>query len=508
MIDKNKVTADEQLQRMKSLMTYGINESKQPVYSSVEYNKVAADGKLYGIVREGAKYFIKVAKNAKGGLVSENFDYIGGFRNRKSNEFDSFASAQRYFGEKLMSINENVDNVQKRVIAEAWNLEGKKEVIEEQTKKVQNEIARQRQIMENAVRIAEGKKQVCDMPGCPKAEEMEAEEIKKNPSAPFVTVPSGKVNSNETDNIKGGKKKPVKESAETPLTSRENPEFMDKTHGTKIGSSAPFTNAVEKTDDAVADEDGGEAVNEGASMHDADSQNTPAVGVGEKGDTDPFDEKASVNESLDDLDDDLDDEDVDFEDDDELDDETPEVDVDVEEVEPAEKEADVETGSDCDITARMDSLEAKLDSILDAINNMKYDDEEPLYSDDEEHAEEEGDSDEFANDDEDADFEDDDEDTEVVESISYKKMKARKMNEENRLDDFGKHPAYQKKVMTLPSNDNPKRYGQYDMNDSSVDGEAPYGQSKGSQAPFEGSIEAIEDAITESVMKILKKKLG
>ena len=30
MIDKNKVTADEQLQRMKSLMTYGINESKQP----------------------------------------------------------------------------------------------------------------------------------------------------------------------------------------------------------------------------------------------------------------------------------------------------------------------------------------------------------------------------------------------------------------------------------------------------------------------------------------------
>ena len=271
MIDKNKVTADEQLQRMKSLMTYGINESKQPVYSSVEYNKVAADGKLYGIVREGAKYFIKVAKNAKGGLVSENFDYIGGFRNRKSNEFDSFASAQRYFGEKLMSINENVDNVQKRVIAEAWNLDGKKEMIEEQTKKVQNEIARQRQIMENAVRIAEGKKQVCDMPGCPKAEEMAAEEIKKNPSAPFVTVPSGKVNSNETDNIKGGKKKPVKESAETPLTSRENPEFMDKTHGTKIGSSAPFTNAVEKTDDAVADEDGGEAVNEGASMHDADS---------------------------------------------------------------------------------------------------------------------------------------------------------------------------------------------------------------------------------------------
>lgn len=518
MIDKNKVTADEQLQRMKALMSYGINESKQPVYSSVEYNKVAADGKLYGIVREGTKYFIKVANNAKGGLISENFDYIGGFRNRKNNEFDSFASAQRYFGEKMMGINENVDNVQKRVISEAWNLEGKKEMIEEQTKKVQNEIARQRQIMENAVRIAEGKKQECDMPCCPKAEEQKAEDVKKNPSAPFVTVPTDGVNANEKGNLKGGKKKPVKESTETPLTSRENPDFMDKTHCTKIGNNAPFDNPKEKVADDVSDEDGGEAekngetgnVNEGASMHDADNQNTPSVGVGEKGDTDPFDEKVSVNESLDDLDDELDD-DTDFDDEDDsldgFDGEEPEADVDVEE-EPVddveEPEFDVEVEDD-DVAARMDSLEAKLDSILDAINNMKYDDEEPLYSDNEEPADDVDAEDDFDDEDED-DF--DDEDTEVVESVSYKRMKARRMNEENRLDDFGKHPAYQKKVMTLPSNDNFKRDGHYDMNDSSVDDEAPYGQSKGDQAPFENSIDAIEDAVTESVLKILKKKLG
>ena len=38
----------------------------------------AADGKLYGIVREGTKYYIKVAKDAKKGLVAENFDYIFG----------------------------------------------------------------------------------------------------------------------------------------------------------------------------------------------------------------------------------------------------------------------------------------------------------------------------------------------------------------------------------------------------------------------------------------------
>ena len=65
MIDK-KVNAEEQVQRMKNLMNYGLTESKQPAYSSVEYSKEAADGKLYGIVREGANYYIKVAKNPKG----------------------------------------------------------------------------------------------------------------------------------------------------------------------------------------------------------------------------------------------------------------------------------------------------------------------------------------------------------------------------------------------------------------------------------------------------------
>ena len=236
----NKVNNDAQLQRMKALMNYGINESKQPAYSSVEYSKVAADGKLYGIVREGTNYFIKVAKNAKGGLVTENFDYINGFRNRNNNKFDSFASAQRFFGEKMIDINESVDNAQKRVIAEAWDINAKKEVIEEQTKKVQNEIARQRQIMENAVRIAEGKKQCCDMPGCDCPKEEKAEEVKKNPSAPFVNVPTDGVNANEKGNMKGAKKKPVKEATETPLSSRENPDYIDKSHGTKIGNAAPF----------------------------------------------------------------------------------------------------------------------------------------------------------------------------------------------------------------------------------------------------------------------------
>ena len=82
---KNKINENEQLARMKSLMNYGLKtEGKEAQYSSVEYKKLAADGKVYGIVREGTKYYINSAPN-KSNLVNENFDYIGGFRNRKDN---------------------------------------------------------------------------------------------------------------------------------------------------------------------------------------------------------------------------------------------------------------------------------------------------------------------------------------------------------------------------------------------------------------------------------------
>ena len=42
-------------------MNYGLNENINTNNNSVELSQVAADGKTYGIVKEGTKYFIKVA---------------------------------------------------------------------------------------------------------------------------------------------------------------------------------------------------------------------------------------------------------------------------------------------------------------------------------------------------------------------------------------------------------------------------------------------------------------
>ena len=157
-----------------------------------------------------------------------------------------------------------------------------------------------------------------------------------------------------------------------------------------------------------------------------------------------------------------------------------------------------------------------MDKIIDALNELKYDDDDELYPDDDEDTDEDDeidyDDDAEGDDDGEIDYDDDsaedDEDDNVVESVSYKRMKNRMMNEANRLNDFGRHPAYQKRVMTLPANDNFKRDGQYDMNDSSVDGDSPYGQKKGSQAPFDHAVDSIEDAIVENVIRKLKKKIG
>lgn len=527
MIDK-KLNANEQVQRMKSLMNYGLTESKQPEYSNVEYTKVAADGKLYGIVREGTKYYIKVGRDVNGGLISENFDYIGGFRNRKENMFESFASAQRFFVEKMICINESIDDKQKRVIAESWDLDAKKEVIEEGTKKMQSEIARQKQIMKNVQALSENKKQeCCDMiGGCKVEKPKNTEENYDETGAPFNKSPEKEYAKNEKPNIKG-KTKPVKESTETPLVSRENPEYMDMSHGTGTGNTAPFNVKVKKSEGAVAEDEGGEteSIHEGISLHSTDNQNSPTPGVGKKGDNQPFEDEVEITEDVE-IDDTI--EDDEYEDDGE--DEVAGDDFDVDNEEPVlddnpdiddeegdtefELEVDDEKG---DTAARLDALEDKLDTILDAINNMKYDDDDELYDDDNT----EGDDDEteyevetdfegpVGEPDAPEEFEDDeeevDDETEVVESRSYKALKAKMLREENY---FGKHPAYQKKVMTTPPINMPYGDGQYDMNDGSVEGEKPYGISKGNQKPFEHDVEAIENAVTESIMRDLKKKLA
>ena len=533
------------LARMKALMNYNhVNESKTP-YSSVEYKRLGADGKMYGIIREGAKYYIKSASNKKGEYLKEDFNYIGGFCNRKDNEYDSFANAQKQFDLKMMSIKEAVHN--DKLVIESWDLDKKEMVLAEASDKMKQEIMRERQIMNNAKMISE-KKGI--------STEIEASQKSNMRKGETHACGNAKKANKDFKNVKGSSACKDSMCCEEGCSVNEsevlgwhdsngdpqNDTYMDKSHGTEIGSSAPFDAAKGRdiTDKSNPTIETGEAENgvveEGESMHDTDNQNSPTPGVGEVGDSKPFDEKKkNLKEAIDDLGDDEGEEAVEGGEDDAalgaddtLGDEEDfdaeggeDLEGDMEEPlgdEPFDGEDSIDDDEfsaddveDDDISDRLASLEELMDKIAEklGIDGAEVDDEpymddedDALYSDDEEDDENIEDG---------LDFEAPmtenrrGEKYMVFETRGFRNAMRRLREEESKLDDFGKHPAYQKKVMELPTTQQTEQPDYYDMNDDSLKSEEPYGKEVGDSAPFEINPEAIDNAITEAINRFKKK---
>ena len=146
---------DEQISHMSHLMFFGENKEnvKKNAGCIAENVKEGADGKIYGIVHEGTKYYIKTCEKGKENL-SESFDYIGGWNNRKENEFSSFASAVKVMDMKLMSLNE--DYHKKMPVNESK--ENKFEFMDDSMKEMKEDISRYSQILENIDQVYMNKK--------------------------------------------------------------------------------------------------------------------------------------------------------------------------------------------------------------------------------------------------------------------------------------------------------------------------------------------------------------
>ena len=515
---------DNQLSRMKAMMNYGLQTEGKNQYSSIEYNRVGADGKMYGIVREGTKYFIKVSNKTEN-VIKENFDYIGGFRNRKDHEYTSYANALKNFEMKMHSINESVSN-KNAINIESWNPDKKEMLTVEATDKMRQEIARQRQIMGNVALIQEKKNYTVNLSEseCCKVDKecaaTQKNNIKKTSDGkgqptgqggdPFTEKPCAETSKTQKANVKK-ECKPVMEGEQV-LAWNDDADYLDTTKGTEIGDTAPFTeqpNSEKKLENGT--------VEEGAVMHNAENQNTPEVGVGEVGDDAPFDEpiKEEVEEEPV-----IDDEEVDVN----IEDNGEDVDLDVDvedeniDLDDADFESDLEDLSDeaaeedefdSDIESRISAIEELLNKIADKIGVTTFDDDE-LYDDSEEMNGEEL-EDEIEADDEmeapEVDGEeidlDDEDDFEVYESKNFKKA----MLKEDEMHYFGQHPAYQKEPMELPEPNHQEKEGYYDMNDDSVENTNAYGEEIGDSAPFDINPEQIENAIAESIKRILKKKI-
>lgn len=477
----------QETSRMLELMKYGINESASKNNAPrVEYSVKAADGLTYGIVNEGTKFYIKVAPKKDTEILNEDFDYIGGAMNKKLNEYKSYASASKDLELKLMQINEahkdtKVDiETSKKEPAADWQIN--------ETVEMRAAINRMNQISHNVAVILEDKGDIkafgekvgnvdtgwtcCDEK--PKAYTEEPvgkthiakdEDWTDNDKKPSKKVEktNDEVGSSHTSDT-ANKTTGFTEKPKMPDTLKENkskrviklteeqvlawnrsvsPDYTDKSNGTEIGSSAPFEDELDG-DTSNQGEAPTEPIHEAEGpVHNSDTTLYPNGGTGDVAhDGDPFKKgKGSKDEAENGvIAEDIDDDDVagfeGFEDDE---DQVP-----FPEVDDAILDAEMEDGTSYD----------------DALNNI-----------------------DFAHETADDDIEDE------YGEILY----------EVELHDFGQHPAYRKKPMTLPANKEVAPNGYRDWNDESAEGEEPFGKNIGSSAPFEKAVQKITNSVMESL---------
>ena len=326
-----------ELDRMKSLINYGkVEENTQSgaIIPRVEYSQKAADGKTYGIIRECNKFYIKVAPKKDTEVLAEDFDYIGGINNRKENEYATYAKASKQFDLKMMSINE-AHAV--KVPVEQFKEQEESDWQINETKEMRSELNRFMQITNNVQSILSEDKQGFTMNHDKVPEAPASHPSDKKVNSPFTDTavangdkdftktatdpakqgapfdkdgeatnadmqsdkkPTGKTDATYTEKAQyvpdntvadkkpsGGKvvrvtedKRTLKLTEEQVLAWNKSKEYMDMSHGTEIGSTAPYEEASfdEKVNEDVVD------VNDVAGME-MDNEDVPFPEVADGG---------------------------------------------------------------------------------------------------------------------------------------------------------------------------------------------------------------------------------
>lgn len=557
---------EDQLSRMQSLMTYGMVSESENKNGSIEYHKVASDGKAYGIFKECTKYYIKTAPADKE-LVAEAYDYIGGWNNRKDYEYTSFANAQKQFDLKMMSINEaygaNVNTV-------SLDPSKKQEIIIEGTDKMKAELARQRQIMANVTTIMNEGSYIgvgdpekvsgnndADKPYTEKGEAKLDKDMPKasgkpeSESEPYgdgkapekgKDVKSGDVLSDGTavaaEHPSGGKVTRVDEGCEGGECAPNGARDWG-TEGIGKGNGDPKSNGWEMEGEKYVNEE----INDAKEW---DEGLPGSAGTGEADNdhnNDPYKENVNESEEGDDeyeVEDEPKGEDVEGDEaelgaeEDEL--AGDEAELGDEEGELAGDEAELgdEEGVEDDLESEIAELRAEIEALkaqiggeeegLGAEEGELAGDEAELGAEEGELSAEEG---ELAGDEaelgaeegaipadlggeEEIDLGDDDMDEcglyeakqRYMNSIVESVVKSILSEEKTVLHDFGKHPGYRKKPMELPQTGSDNVNGMRDWNDDSVHSEEPFGSKIGDGKPYDKLVQMI----TDSVMESLKKK--
>lgn len=470
---------DKQLERMEYLMGYRM-PMKESTRSNVEYYAEAANGKFYGIVKEGTKYYIKECKDATKANLAESYDYIHGITSKKENEYKSYNEATKQFELKFMSLNEAYGgNVKTSVV----DFKKNEKTLNYLTEEARKELDRMHAILENSTTI--GMKNT------------------GNPEAPKTASFSASIGHPFEEKAEAKLDKDLKATASKPEAQGEPFEKEEKVTDADLESDkAPkgcesckdYEDAKYVPADAVAAKKpaGGKVVKVNESLTEDDD----ILGMDAEEDGEPLvDNEIVSDEELDRL---LSDgEDVtDYEFSREMSGEGEEFEPELEpegEVSDKEFTPDEEYMTDDEYSRRTMESKFSLKQIVESVcdNIMK------------EFTEPEAETEEITEEEEIAPVEE-----EPVVTESFNKMLSRIIKEEiTNLNVFGKHPGYRKKPMTTPANKEVvKTSGDKDWNDDSVKGEQPFGQKIGSSAPYEETVKMLTDAVMKTIKESIKKK--
>lgn len=499
---------DEQLDRMNFLMEF--ESAPKAVKTNIEYHANGADGKVYGILKEGSKYYIKTTESGKEN-IAESYEYINGFMNRKENEYKSYNEATKQLELKLMSLNEAFG---KKSDVSTVDFKRGEKVLANLTEEARKELDRMNQIIENSCKI--GRDCVCD----PESKGSASPENTEKNNKPFEDKVTPDMDfSGSKGTVDGATDNKDVKGVEEDLQS-------DKMKSANSGSEKDFKDTHDDLDgEGVADKkpSGAKAVKMNEGMFEYDEMEAqPELDItdndfeaGEEID-DPTLEPADDIHTLpgDDV--------VGVDDEDDVD-----MDALLQEfMDASEEEAAIEEGEDA-ITGPdkvMDKEGNPINGTNNGVDDEKGEDWKRIEEDEEYPAEEEGNEETLKSfkrkgtmDVQSCDRLNESQKNivkKLTESI-FQKLTAPKKKltleglidrivkeEVTKLDVWGKHPKYQKEPMTTPANKEVMAgTADRDWNDDSAKGDQPYGKKIGNGKPFD---QKVVDLLTDQVLAKIK----
>ena len=490
---------DSKLSRMEYLMGYRmpVNEHK----SNVEYFTEGADGKIYGILKEGNMYYIKTSEKGKETLA-ESYEYIGGFSYRNENGYKSYNAATKQLEQKMIALNESY-GVHKDVSTVDFN-RGEK-LLEGLTQEARKELDRVKLIMENSMGIKDN----IGNHGNPEGKGTSTGAQTEKNNDPFSDKKDEKLTKDSVEEEADPKKAnsdytDASKSVESQMTSDKAPNKND----TNAINDFKKTNAdLDGTSVAAETPKGGKAVmvNEDFGDYDDDIIDTPI----ENADQDePYEEG---NEDLVGFDGDEGAEGGDFGNginSDEFGNDFSDDDMDLDAL--MEEFEERISGDDETLTGPHGSSEVQtVDEVSAASQNPKSEEKQEALDGPK------GNGESITTDTlSESQMQQVDR---IVNKVVEKLFESKKKSAEDvlaekvmklvkeEMQEWGKHPRYGKPAFTTPVNKEVLAgTAEKDWNDDSAKGEEPYGRKIGKSSPFDEKV----NVLTDSVMAVLKEQLG